>query len=170
VARGFAEDEVTARVRASLTGEGPTHVRLESFPFLGRLAVSGRVERLTVHQEDVVAKGLQFDSVDVDLRGVRIDRGQLLRSRQVELTGIERGSVSATLGLAGLTRLAGGILTHGVRLDDGVLVIGDVRIDLSGVPLLPCASRLRFVGASIVLTCSLHDPPVELLPAVPSLS
>lgn len=169
-ARRFAEDELTARVHAALSGEGTTEATIDSFPFLGRLLVTGEVERITLHQEHVVARGITFQAIDVDLRGVRIDRGRLVRERQVEITGIDRGTVSATVGLAELARLAGGALANGIRVEDGVLVLGDVRVELAGVPLLPCVSRLRFEGAAVVLTCTLHDPPAELLRAVPSLS
>lgn len=168
--RAYVEDELVERVQRSIpAGSGPTTASIDSFPFLGRLAVTGRIERLTVHQGPVEANGIRFAGVDVDLRGVRIDRGRLVRNRAVELDGIDRGTVRATIAFAELGRLAGEVLTGGVRIDDGVLVIGDVRIDLLGVPLVPCATRLRFEGASVVLTCTIQDPPAELLRAVPSL-
>jgi len=125
------------------------------------------VAHVSVHQEGVEAQGIHFTSIDVDLRGVRVDRGQLVRRRRVELTGIDRGTVTAVVGLGELLRLAGAAAAGGVRLEHGVLVIGDVRLDLAGAPLLPCVSRLRFEGAAVALTCQLRDPPVELLP-VPS--
>lgn len=116
-----------------------------------------------MHQEAVEANGIRFSTIDVVLRGVRVDRGRLLRAREVDVTGIDRGTVTAVVGLAEIGRLAGEVLDGGIRLEDGALVIGDVRVDLAGVPLLPCASQLRFQGTSIVLTCSLDDPPAELL-------
>lgn len=146
---------------------GTTTASIDSFPFLGRLVVNGRVERVSVHQEDVKARGIRFTAIDVDLRGVHVDRGALVRHRRVELTGIDRGTVTATVGLGELLRLAGSAVTGGVRLDDGVLVIGDVRLDLAGSPLLPCVTSLRFEGTAVALTCRLHDPPIELMP-VPS--
>jgi hypothetical protein len=140
--------------------------------------VSGEVQQILVHQEGVEANGIRFSTIDVDLRGVRIDRGRLLRSRQVDVTGIDRGTVTAVVGLGEIARLAGQALSGGIRLEDGALVIGGVRIELAGAPLLPCASSLRFQGASVVVTCRLDDPPAELLreaqrrfgavPAVPS--
>lgn len=169
VARGAAEDELTSRVHDAIPGaaDGTTTASIDSLPFLGRLVVNGRVDRVTVHQEDVKARGIRFTAIDVDLRGVHIDRGALVRRRRVELTGIDRGTVTATIALGELLRLAGSAATGGVRLDHGVLVIGDVRLDLAGAPLLPCLTSLRFEGAAVALTCRLHDPPIELLP-VPS--
>lgn len=170
-ARGIAGDELTSRVHAAVqrtdAGAGDTAASIDSFPFVGRLVATGEIARVTVHQDAVTARGITFTSVDVDLHGVRIDRGQLVRHRRVELTGIDRGSVTAVVPLGELLRLAGSAVTGGVRLDHGVLVVGEVRLDLAGAPLLPCVSRLRFEGAAVALTCTLHDPPVELLP-VPS--
>ena len=163
VARDVAEDELTARVARAVPGEGPTTATIDSFPFLARLVVSGEVQHIRVHQEAVEANGIRFSTIDVDLRGVRVDRGRLLRSRQVDVTGIDRGTVTAVVGLGEIARLAGEALSGGIRLEDGTLVIGDVRIGLAGAPLLPCATGLRFQGASIVVTCTLDDPPAELL-------
>jgi hypothetical protein len=166
VARGVAEDELTSRVHHAIPGasEGTTTASIDSFPFLGRLVATGRVDGVTVHQEGVTARGIRFTAIDVDLEGVHIDRGALARHRRVELTGIDRGTVTATVGLGELLRLAGSAAAGGVRLDLGVLFIGDVRLDLAGAPLLPCVTSLRFEGAAVALTCRLHDPPVELLP------
>lgn len=146
-----------------MPGEGATTATIDSFPFLARLLVSGEVQEIRVHQEAVEANGIRFSTIDVELHGVRVDRGRLLRSRQVDVTGIDRGTVTAVIGLAEIARLAGQALTGGIRLEDGALVIGDVRLDLAGAPLLPCASGLRFQGASVVVTCRLDDPPAELL-------
>jgi hypothetical protein len=161
--RHFTEDQIAARVHAAIPGSGDTAVTVDGFPFLGRLAVSGEVERVSLHQEAVESQRIRFSTIDVDLRGVRVDRGLLVRSRQVELTGIDRGTVTAVVGLSELARLARTALAGGIRLDHGVLVIGDVRVDLTGVPLLPCATRLQFEGASVALTCELDDPPAEML-------
>lgn len=118
---------------------------------------------MTVHQGAVEANGVRFSAIDVDLHGVRIDRGRLVRARQVDLTAIDRGTVTAVVGLGEIVRLAGRALTDGVRVEDGALIIGDVRIDLAGVPLLPCATRVRLEAAALVIACDLDDPPVELL-------
>lgn len=163
VARGVAEDELVERVHAAVPGSGPTTATIDSFPFLGRLAVAGEVRRIHVHQEDVEARGVRFSTIDVELRGVRIDRTRALWSQDVELTSIERGRVTAVVGLGELLRLAGAALIDGVRLEDGAIVIGDVRIELAGAPLLPCVGGVRVAGATVVLTCDLTEVPAEML-------
>lgn len=162
-ARRFAERQLTSRVRDAIGDAGPTDAEIHSVPFLGRLLVAGDVARVRVHQEDVAANGLTFSTVDVDLHGVRIDRSQLLRRRRVELTGIDSGTVTAVIGSTEVVRIAGRALLGDVHLDHGVLVVGGVRLDLAGAPLLPCATRVRVAGLSLVVTCTLREVPKELL-------
>ena len=162
-ARELAETELTSRVRERVPSASAITAEIDSLPFLGRLAASGEIRTASVHLEDVTASSLEFASITVDLDGVVLDRGRLLRQRDVVVEGIGRGRVTAVLGMSQVLRLAGAALAGDLRLEDGVLVIGDVRIDLGGVPLMPCASDLRFVGATIVLTCSFDDVPDELV-------
>ncbi len=161
--RRLAERQLTSRVHDAIGDAGPTDAEIHSVPFLGRLLAAGDIARVRVHQEDVGANGLTFDSIDVDLRGVRIDRSQLLGHRRVELTGIDGGTVTAVIGSTEVLRIAGRALLGDVRLENGVLIIGGVRLDLAGSPLLPCATQVRLAGVSLVVTCTLHEVPKELL-------
>lgn len=161
-ARRYAEGEMVDRLEAAAPTATARTAEIDSFPFLGRLVALGDVERVAVRLENVEANGLLFSAIDADLRGVRLDRSRLLQG-DVELVGIDRGLVTAELGLAEVVRVAGAAFAGDVRLEDGVLVVGGVRLDLSGVPLLPCATRVGFAGTRVVVTCELDEVPDELL-------
>jgi hypothetical protein len=160
--REAAEDQLVELVRARVDGAGATTAEIDSLPFLGRLAVVGDVDHVTVHMDDVTAASLSWAAITVELDGVRIDRGRLVRDRKVAVTDLDRGTVTAVLGLSQVLRLASSAIRGDVRLEDGALVVGETRIDLAAVPLLPCASDLAFVGATVVLTCTFDEVPREL--------
>ena len=162
-ARELAETELTSRVRARVPSAASTTAEIDSLPFLGLLALSGEIRTATIHIEDVTAASLRWASITVDLEDVALDRGRLLRDRDVVVEDVGRGRVTAILGMSQVLRLAGAALAGDVRLEDGVLVVGDVRIDLGDVPLMPCVSDLSFVGATVVLTCTFDEVPDELL-------
>jgi hypothetical protein len=187
-ARHVAEDQIADVVHARVAAAGPTSADISSFPFVGRLLAAGHVSRLTVRQQDVNAGPLRFAVITVDLHGVRVDRGRLLRRREVELTGIDQGTVTAELtqeaasGLLGARVLfARGRATANVAgievavkasVEKGALVLRadgsdrELRLPIPDVPLLPCVDRVELEAGRAVLACTVHDVPPELLRTV----
>ncbi|HTJ76485.1 MAG TPA: LmeA family phospholipid-binding protein, partial [Acidimicrobiales bacterium] len=92
--RSAAEGQLRRRVAAAAAPAGATTARIDSFPFLGRLLVSGQVSRVEVSAADVTVEGLTFARVAVDLRDVTFDRNRLLSDRTVVLSSLNRGTAS----------------------------------------------------------------------------
>src|SRR5438105_4881328 len=106
VARAVATAELRDRARDRVAGAKDSDASIESFPFLGRLLASGTVSRVRVKVSPVASGAVTFSFVEVDLRGVRVDRGRLFRDRKVELTSLKSGKVTVELSQAEVWRLA----------------------------------------------------------------
>jgi hypothetical protein len=184
VAEGIAEDQIASIAHQQIQDAGPTTASIESFPFLGRLAFGGVVKRVVVRQEDVVAGPLQVASVTVDLRGVHIDRGRLLGDREVFLTGIDRGTVTATVTDDEVSRLVRTTVVftpdiatatvNGVEIraratvEEGALVLTAeglpaLRLPIPEIPLVPCVAEATIREGVVDLSCSIDEIPPELL-------
>jgi hypothetical protein len=186
VARHWAEGQLAGRIETSLPGSHAT-VRISSFPFVGRLAASGSVHRITAHVDRVSKVGLTFAFVDVEVDGVKLDRTSLLRDRKVHLQGISRGVVRAEITDAALSAALGGVplqlgdnsaqvTVNGVRLQVAVSVkdnklllqaagIGALSVSIPKLSILPCAASATVRPGRIDVSCEIHEIPPALLSA-----
>lgn len=184
-ARRVAEAQLERRVRASVPRARSTSAHIASFPFLGRLLVSGHVSDLRVAAADVSVKGLRFASVAVDLHDVRVDRDRLVADRQIDLRSVGRSQATADITQDDLrTALGGlpvvlsdgriGVTVGGVRAAVTVSVRdGRLRLSAAGVavpvltiptlPLLPCVSQAVARPGRLHLSCEVDRVPEELL-------
>ena len=183
-ARAVATNELRARARDRVEGARASEASIQSFPFLGRLLIAGSVSHVEVKVKPVGAGRLTFDFVDVDLHGVHVDRNRLLRERSVQLTGLRRGTVTAEVSDAEISRLAHVTITFspgraavtvaGVRVSApvsiraGLLTIGQgaraLQVRIPRGPLMACDATSVVVRQGVIdLSCTVHDVPVELL-------
>jgi hypothetical protein len=183
-ARSVAEHQLRDRVAAAVAPAGATSVRIESFPFLGRLLTSGSVSRVQVSAADVTVQGLTFARVSVDLRDVRFDRSRLLSDRKVVLSSLGSGvaeaevtqdQLSARLGVPitltpGRAQVrAGGVpVTATASVSDNALhltVEGSSvpALAIPKLPLVPCVADAVILAGRIRLTCSISQIPAELV-------
>lgn len=185
-ARVLAEAQLADRARRAADGAGggaQARASIASFPFLGRLAVSGSIARVRVRVERSLAGPLRLAAVEVDARGVKLDRSRLLAGR-VEMEGIDAGTVSVELDGPALSEalkvpvtVAGGRVATRVRgvgvsarpeVDaDGSLVlrvagVPGLTVPLDRVPLAPCAATsVAVAGDRVRLSCRMDRlPPV----------
>ncbi|MEA2931925.1 MAG: hypothetical protein QOI56_710 [Actinomycetota bacterium] len=187
-ARGVAEDQLRQRVTSRLESSGsevggPVSAGISSFPFLGRLLVSGTISQVNVAVHDLTVRGVTFASVGVELRAVRIDRDSLVQDRRVALAGIGRGTavveisgdeVSRLVGVPVVledgrarVRVGGVLVTVAARVEGSTLVLaaGGVTlpaIDIPPLPLVACVSGAEILPGRLRLTCTLDQVPVEL--------
>ncbi len=182
--RTVAESQLRKRVEAASPPAGAASARIESFPFLGRLLLSGDVSRIRVAVADVTVEGLTFARVALDLSKVTFDRDRLLSQQQVVLESLERGAAVAEVTQEHLSERLGVTVT----LEAGrarVLVAGQtvtatasvrhntLRLAVAGLsvpalqiprlPLLPCVADAEILPGRIRLTCSVDQVPAELL-------
>lgn len=183
-ARQVAEEQIADRVAATEGVQGQPRVRISSFPFLGRLLLSGTVTDLDVTVDDVEAERLRFATVAVDLEEVRISRDELLAGRRVVLRDVGRGTARAEIAQEELSRLLGLPVTvepgrvrvrvRGQQVTATASVRGNVlRLAVAGVqlpavtiprlPLVPCLADLELLAGRVRLTCRLDQVPPDLV-------
>jgi len=137
---------------------------------------------LTAHVTGVTADGLEFDTVDVQVDDLKIDRSQLLHG-QVVIQSIREAVIDATISAASLDRAVGLSLTLGAgTIGVGGLVAVPAHLAISGdritvtllagagftftVPklsLLPCVGQATIVPGFIDLSCTTTTIPPALV-------
>lgn len=184
-ARRAVEAQLETRIRSGVPSADHARVHIDSVPFLGRLALSGRVNAVRASVDDVQASRLRFSRVSVELRNVKIDRGRLVADRQLDLQTIDRGAAVAELSQSALRDALGGlpvVLENGrigvtvrgvsatveasvregvLRLSAGRLAIPPITIPK--LPLLPCVTNAEAGPGVLRLSCRLLEVPQELL-------
>lgn len=155
------EQRVEARVRTSTASVVGVEAQLNSFPVLTRALATERVESLDVRLEEVATRQIPIAELTFGLRGVIIDRDELLRGR-LRIRDIERAVLRAELREQAVGELLG------VELDVSDLA-GRVGLP-AGVALpselMPCAPQIAVEESVVVLTCSVDDLPGVLVRAL----
>jgi len=195
-ARRVAQDQLAERVQKAVLEARSTDVRIDSVPFLGRLAVSGNVSRVRVRLNDVTVGKIHFASITADLRDVHLDRNKMLRDRKVVLEKLGPSAGAAVLSQVELGRLLSGASPVQVQLAPGkatltlagkefpiVATLTDqvLRLQVAGspappaviqipkLPLLPCAANLEVIAGAVRFGCSIAGVPPELVSDVSRL-
>jgi hypothetical protein len=182
-ARLYAEHQFAHRIDANVPGAHAT-VKISSFPFTGRLAASGAVPRIRAHLQNVTSGLFTFDTVDVVVSGVRVERTALFRDRRIHVLSIAKGTVTADMTEAAVDRALGGLpvkLANGaVQLAvNGVNIVGrlsvvanQLRLEVTGVPVnvsipklpaLPCVGNAVVTTGHLTLSCGLTGIPPALV-------
>jgi hypothetical protein len=183
-AQAWAEGQIETRARAELPSQVSVSADISAFPFLPPLLLGGRVAEVAGHFKNVEAGVLTLSAVDIELRGVRINRSKLLNDRKVELTRIREGTVSVEIESAvlakalgvpltianGQVRLAGalsGVASVSVRANAVVFNVAGVTrsVPIPKTRLVPCASTVTVLAGRLRLSCTIHDVPPALLGA-----
>ena len=183
-ARRLAENRLEQRARSEAGQPGSVDARIRSFPFLARLLFSSTVAEVQVHLLDVDSGPLDLAVVDVDLRGVRLDRGKML-SGEAELEDIDGGTVTVELDAAAIGRVVNlpvsisgdriSVRYRGVSVSarpeagrNGALVLRAGRLPPLTVPvtrsrLVSCAAaRATIVDGRVRLACDITEVPPGL--------
>jgi hypothetical protein len=184
-ARGYAQDQLARRIAVAFPGTHNVSASISSFPFLGRLAVAGEVSALSAHAGPVTEGRITFDSIDASLKGVRLDRTELVRNRRLQLLGLRSGRVSAVVTSAELSQALGGVpvtllpghvtvVVRGIPATASVaLVNNELRLQPVGLALitvqiptnslLPCAADVTVGSGRLTVTCVVTRVPDALL-------
>jgi hypothetical protein len=182
--RRYAEAEISKRVRSQVE-TASVSTQISSFPFVVRLAASGAVGEVKTHLDKPHVGPLIFDTVDVDLKGVQVDRNQLLSHKDVKLQKIDSGQVTAVLTEATLAqalgvpiRIEGGAIhvtvlgkdtTATLSVKDNKLLFNvtgrALSLPIPQTSILPCAADATVADGRIRLSCTIHEIPPALLQA-----
>ena len=182
-ARRWAEGELARRIEATAPGSHAT-VHVSSFPFLGRLAASGSVSKITAHIDRVSGTSVPFAFFDMEVDGVKVDRNTLIQDQKVKLKSIRRGVVRGEITEAGLSSalgrpvhlgngevqvVRGGVpVTAKVAMVDNQLVISGPASLVTAIPklpMLPCAATATVQPGHIDVSCEVHEIPPALVTA-----
>lgn len=184
-ARRASETQLEERLLDGVPSATAASVRIDSVPFLGRLALSGHVSAVQATVDDVKASRLRFSQITVDLHDVRVDRRRLVVDRQLDLQEVERGTAVAEITQADLRSALGdvpvvlddgriGVAVGGatasvtMSLEDDVLRLSAGRVSIAPItlpriPLLPCVTDAVARPGRLQLSCTLATVPDELL-------
>ena len=135
--KAYAESKMEQVIEDRTPGEQDPSVEISSFPFLGRLLVSGTVGDIAMRAHAVTAGPVDIDNVELELTGVRVDR-DLLFQREVKLREIESGIIRLHLGRA-------------------LPVEGPLPIPQT--ELIPCEAEVASAGEESVVSCRFDHVP-----------
>lgn len=169
-ARSWAESKLAEQAAAYYPPSGRSSASIRSFPFLGRLALSGDVPAVVLRLEELSAHILTVRHLEFDLKDVKVDRSELAAGR-VRVIDIGAGRIEALLDGASLARAVG----LDVRFTDGEVEVrrtvrnievsarGRVTLEGNLLKIVPTSVQGLGLPAS-AFTITYEIPGVELLP------
>ena len=179
---GVVEERIEERVENRVPDATTVDASLDSFPFVTRLSLTGRVRELTVDLEGVERAGLAFARISVELQGIQLDRTALYDS-DFRLESIDEGAITAEFteealsaavgtevqlepGQAVVT-VAGQEIAAPVEVSGGNLVLsgGAFSVPLPTSDLFPCDLEGEVLAGRARLTCGVDEVPPLLLRA-----
>jgi hypothetical protein len=173
LARHFATNKIAERIRAREPSAQGVSVHIRSFPFL-KVVIDGHVDEVGARFARITVGPLAFIDVDVELHGLRVQRGSLFSQGEINVTGVRQGTVSATLTASALSQAVGvpvivtqsGVTVRGLNVTPTIqtstrhLVIGGLQsFALPGPDVLPCLPVIGFSGQAITLSCTFTQVP-----------
>jgi hypothetical protein len=188
-ARRYAQRQVAHDIITHEKG-ATAKVRISSFPFVGRLAVSRQVEKVTADVRNVPVTtpidNFTLDEVDLTLKGVKVDLGPLVAGSDGAVKSIKSGTVTAEMSEATLRQLVklpvtlgnrtASVTVAGIQVAGSVSLAKDNVLHLSGaglavdvpigtIPVLPCIAAVAIAPGRLVMSCSFNQVPAALLQA-----
>ena len=181
----LVEDRIEERVEAHVPDATSVSAELDSFPFVTRVGLPGRVKRLTVGLDGVERAGLAFATIAIDLDGIQLDRAALY-DNDFKLRSIDEGAIvaefteealSAAVGTdvqlepgRAVVTVAGQEVGAPVEVVDGRLLLagGALTVPLPTSDLFPCELDGEILAGRARLTCDLDEVPPILLRAAES--
>jgi hypothetical protein len=175
-ARQVAESEASKRILEVLPGTGKAEVKIDSFPFLFGVLVSGEVDRLGVELTDVKQAGLAVEKITLVVEDLRIDKDLLIDEQKLAVLGISRAEVVGRVTGEAVSQVLGEqvvfdgnvakVVTHGMKLDATFEVKKrKVTVMLSSKDLPP-QLEAEYLGKPLVFAL----PSDEVLPCEPGLA
>lgn len=157
---------------------GSVDASVDSFPFLGRLALAGETS-FSVRLEDVTENGVTVDRIELDVDGLVFDRGEAL-DRRVRVDEVDRVEASVVFeeqtvsdaagvavelepGRASVPGVAGSptaeVSLAGRALRLGVPGLGAVELEIPSTDYLPCEPAVAIEQDRVELSCTTDTLP-----------
>lgn len=145
----LVESRIEQRVRANTAELTTVAAEVSPFPVVSRTVVGEQVPVVGVTLREVAAQELPIATLRVELRGVRVNRDDLMRG-EVRVRGIETGLIRAEITETALTDALGTSVDLGLG--------GKVLSRLTLPPdLIPCEPEPEVEGGILVLTCEVDE-------------
>lgn len=144
--------------------------QISSFPFLGRLAVNGTVEKIHVHVTGVTNGSLSLTAVDVTVHQLRLSRSELFNGK-IRPIGLSSATITVTISVSDALHDIGGAITGLPAGTSGAVsagssgvtvAFGPVSFRFSYTSLVPCLGSARIQGTDVVLSCTTSSLPPAL--------
>jgi hypothetical protein len=189
VARVYAEDRAASQINQRVPGASSA-VHISSFPFVAKLLVTGKVDKITARVKHAHDGQFTFDQIDVALHGVRINRQQLINGQHVQVDAISTGTVTASISEQAIDQalqaIGGPAIVHlvqgaaqvtigGVTIQSPVTIVNNavqltvqgqvVKVPIPQLPVLPCVATAVVTPGHLQLSCTFHQVPGAFLKA-----
>ena len=105
-AKGWAESQLAERAAAYYPPGSGSSASIHSFPFIGRLLVSGSVPRVDVNLDDLRVDPVLIRQLSIHVTDVKLSRSDLFHGK-VHLDAVGSGKLVATIDGPSLARAAG---------------------------------------------------------------
>jgi hypothetical protein len=169
-AKSWAETKLAERAAAYYPPGSGSSASIRSFPFVGRLLISGSVPQVDVNLDDLRFQAVVVRRLSLEVSDVKLDRSDLFNGR-VRLLDAGQGRVRATIDGPSLAKVTGfdvrftpGQVEVHQRIQ-GVDVVAKGQLSVNGnlVKITPTSIEGLAVPASR-LTISYRIPGIEILP------
>jgi hypothetical protein len=183
MARVYAQGRLQQAIDRNSAADVRIRAHIHSFPFLWHLMFGEKVQSVDA-SADVLQEGpLTVHDAALTLKGVKIDRSQLVAHQRLVLKDISQVNAAAsvtaddlshTLGVpvqiaAGAVEVtvAGQRVKADVAVSNGVITIKAAGVqlpslDLPASSLLPCRPDATVLADHIRLSCTVHGVPAQL--------
>jgi LmeA-like phospholipid-binding len=105
-AKGWAESKLAERAAAYYPPGAGSSASIHSFPFIGRLLVSGTVPRVDVNVDDLRVDSVLVRQLSIHITDVKLNRSELFHGR-VHLDRVGSGKIVATIDGPSLAKAVG---------------------------------------------------------------
>lgn len=166
-ARHLATGKVEQRIRQAVPEASGVHGRIRSWPFLAA-GVDGRVSEIDARVDRLKVAPVVYTDLRVALHGARVSISNMVTALRVDVTRIDRGTVSFTIGDSYLARVTPGVPAGARRVSVDAtrraLLVGGpsglpVVVALPGPSLVPCVPGAATGPTGVTLRCSFTTVP-----------
>lgn len=180
--RVFLEGQIEQEVQdAPDLDVADVEASIDSFPFLGKLGLSGEVSSAEITLIDIVDDQLDVAELSVQADGIQFDRNALFQG-SVKVEDVDSATASLTLTDLAVSEAVGvsvsfapgtvtvqtgaGTVQANASVVDGVLTLqagslGTFTLDLSLPQYLPCAPSAVAEQGQVTLSCTAEElPPI----------
>lgn len=140
-AKAYAEGELASRAQAE--GAASASADIESFPFVGKLLLAGKAGDITLSMKDVASERVTYSTVVIALVNVKLDKGKMM-SRKVEITDIEKGTITVGFSAVELTKRLG----LPVSIDGDKVTVSVGGGALAATPSVTAEGSIRFTASA----------------------